>query len=148
VTKVSWKHGVTVSASQAAQLLAGLRADLSRDLLPDLLTAQPQVLQVWFEPPLPLLPIIPSVPQLAGIFTMDGALRVAAQQLTWTAALTADILTRVFAGGGRLLLRIHCGNLLDGRRRVFSAATDSLFAAETLHLPGGVLESWFFVKAG
>ncbi|HZF12170.1 MAG TPA: hypothetical protein VFE33_25570 [Thermoanaerobaculia bacterium] len=33
-------------------------------------------------------------------------------------------------------------------QRAFSAATDALFAATSLRLPGGVLESWFFVKGG
>jgi len=81
---------------------------------------------------------------------IDGHLTLAAQSLAWVPTLNIDLLTRVLlsAAGGRILIRIHCGNLLDGNRRVFSAATDALFSAISLRLPGGVLESWFFIKGG
>jgi hypothetical protein len=145
VSKVSWQHGATVTLPQAQQLLQGLHADLSAPLLADLVTAQPQLMQVWFEPARSAA----GAAQLsAPILVIQGKLVLAAQLLTWTATPTPDGLVGTLAPGGRLIIRIHCGNLLDALKRVFSAATDALFPAVSLRLPGGVLESWFFVRAG
>jgi hypothetical protein len=146
VTRVSWKHGTTVDPATAAKLLLALRGDLSSPLLPALLDAQPQLLQVWFEPLQELGPAAPVAPPALKV--VNGQLKLAGQTLAWAATLTSDVLTRALIGGGRVLIRIHCGNLIDTRKRVFSAATDALFGADSLRLPGGVLESWFFVKGG
>jgi collagen triple helix repeat protein len=144
ISKVSWQHGATVTPALAVQLLLAMRCDLSRTVLPEMIKVQPQLLQVWFEPTQN-----PSVPQPAGLLVIDGQLTLATQLLTWVPTLSADLLTKALLGtGGRVVIRIHCGNLLDGNRRVFSAATDALFSAISLRLPGGVLESWFFVRGG
>ncbi len=34
----------------------------------------------------------------------------------------------------------------DGNSRMFSSAPDALVKVKTLHLPGGVLESWLFLQ--
>jgi hypothetical protein len=143
---VSWSHGATLAAPQAVQLLQGLKCDLSRALLADLVTAQPQLMQVWFEPARNPTPTNTAPP--SSLMTIDGKLLLAPQTLTWAITQTPELLQRTLIAGGRVLIRIHCGNLLDAQKRVFSAATDALFQAVSLRLPGGVLESWFFVKAG
>jgi hypothetical protein len=142
---VSWQHGSTVDPVTAAKLLLALRGSLSSPLLPAVLDAQPQLVQVWFEPLQELGQTAPGTPALK---VVNGQLKLASQTFTWAATLASDVLTRALVAGGRVLIRIHCGNLIDAKKRVFSAATDALFDAESLRLPGGVLESWFFVKPG
>jgi hypothetical protein len=56
--------------------------------------------------------------------------------------------TKLLVPGGRLLVRLHAGLLLDKDRRAFSAALDALLGAAQPHLPGGVFEGWLFVQAG
>jgi hypothetical protein len=81
------------------------------------------------------------------ILTLNGAVQVTPQTLSWVAATPAGVLSESFIRGGRILIRIHCGFLYDAKRRPFSAALDAILQQmDTLHLPGGVLESWFFVK--
>jgi len=142
---VSWQHGATVDPATAAKLLLALRGTLSGPLLPELLDAQPQLLQVWFEPLQELDQTAPGTPALK---VVNGQLKLSSQTFAWAATLAAAVLTRALVAGGRVLIRIHCGNLIDTKKRAFSAATDALFDAESLHLPGGALESWFFVKPG
>jgi hypothetical protein len=103
-------------------------------------------MQVWFEagqgaqgsPPNGVpAPIV----MLHGVFTMS-------ETLVWLGNDAAQALV-VLNSGGRLFIRLHCWNLVDAQSRIFSAAPDALLpGVKTLHLPGGVLESWVFIAAG
>jgi hypothetical protein len=50
ITKINWQHDATIPAAQAVPLLQGLKCNLSRSLHAEVQQAQPQVVQVWFEP--------------------------------------------------------------------------------------------------
>ena len=147
IAKVSWRHEATLAVSDAATLLQALRCNLSRPIHPELQSTPPDVVQVWFEP----LSTGSAAAGQAGpplaILTLNGNVQVAAQTLSWACAHPAGVLSESLARGGRVLIRIHCGYLYDAKRRLFSAALDAILQQlDTLHLPGGALESWFFVK--
>jgi hypothetical protein len=46
---------------------------------------------------------------------------------------------------GRILVRIHCGMLMDANKSQFSATLTGILAVNGLILPGGVCETWFLV---
>ena len=139
VAKVNWPHGQTIPLPAAVALLGNLRFDLSIAMAADVVKAQPAVVQVWFEP---------NGGGPAGIATVHGALKFAASSIIWQASDTAATITRSLVNGGRLLIRLHSGVLLDKDRRAFSAALDALIGAAQPHVPGGVFEGWVMVLAG
>jgi hypothetical protein len=125
--------------------VGSLKINLSRSLHAEVQDQVPQVMQVWFEPssrpgqgglgaPLPLQ-------------VLEGRIQLTPQTLTWTSAHAANALAETFRGGGRVLIRLHCGFLYDANRRPFSAAPEAVLTLDSLRLPGGVLETWFFVRA-
>jgi len=135
-----------LGADEAAVLLQAIKCNLSRSLHAEIQQATPAVIQVWFES-LPKATLTTS--QLSSpvpIVHLVGKIDVTPQTVNWTCAHPTNVLTEVLRPGGRVLIRIHCGYLYDAKRRPFSAALDAIIALETLRLPGGVLESWFFVK--
>jgi hypothetical protein len=77
---------------------------------------------------------------------VDGRAQVTPQTLTWASSHVANVLLEAFREGGRVLVRIHCGLLYDTKRRPFSAALDAVVTLESVRLPGGVMETWFFIK--
>ena len=148
IAKLSWDHNSTVPLPQAITLLASLKCRLSRSLHADVITEQPQLMQVWFEPP-PRVSTAPNATkQPAVVMTFDGKLQFTAQTLTWTGSLDPTALRTTLGQGGRVLIRIHCANLYDAQKKVFSAGLDQIVGTTALRLPGGVFESWFFVTAG
>jgi len=145
---VNWKHDATVPTDEAARQLEKLSIQLSHPLHPDQLQIPPQVVQVWFEVGIGM----PSSQlTLPGLLVIRGTVKTASQELTWSHALnvpgtTANPLPSLLKVGGRLLIRIHCGLLLDPDRRPFSATLQALHGFKAPLLPGGVFESWFFVR--
>jgi hypothetical protein len=142
IAKLSWDHNSTVPFPQALTLLASLKIRLSRSLHNDVVTLQPQLMQVWFEPPPGGNPIAPG-----SVLTLSGKLQLTPQMLTWTGAVDQGF-RQALGNGGRVLIRVHCGNLYDVQKKVFSAGLDPILGTTSLRLPGGVFESWFFVAAG
>ncbi len=146
IARVNWTHAATLAATEAATLLQALKCNLSRSLHADLQTAPPQVVQVWFEPLSKGAAAGQAGPPLP-ILTLNGDVQVTPQTLVWVAATPAGTLSETLTRGGRILIRIHCGYLYDAKRRPFSAALDAILQQmDTLRFPGGVLESWFFIK--
>ena len=144
MAKVNWPHGQTIFLPQAVSLLANLRFDLSLGLAADVLRAQPAVVQVWFEPNTASAVAAVS----AAIATVHGAAKFSPTSINWQTSDPAATLTRLMVNGGRLLVRLHTGVLLDKDRRAFSAALDALIGASQPHVPGGVFEGWVMVQAG
>jgi len=146
ITRVSWPHRETMGPDQAVSLLQGLKCNLSRSLHPEIQTAPPEAVQVWFEP----LPDRAAATGQAGpplpILTLAGNLQATPQTLSWTAVHSPGLLMEALSRGGRVHIRIHCGHLYDAKRRPFSAALDAILPLDSLRLPGGALESWFFIK--
>ena len=138
---------MTIPAAQAAALLRSLKCTLSRSLHAEVQQAQPQVVQVWFEPsPKPVPGNAGQTGPPANVRALDGRAQVSPQILSWASSHAPNLLLEALREGGRVLIRVHCGLLYDARRRPFSAALDAIVTLESLRLPGGVMETWFFVK--
>jgi hypothetical protein len=140
ISKTTWAHASTVVAQSVVPLR--LSASTSRPLRADQVESPPAAVQVWFEPG----DSQANAPQ--PILVVHGTLRLGSSNLDWASNDSSDALFRMFARGGRLLIRIHCTNLLDRDGNMLSAATDAFRLGEALHIPGGVFESWFFVQPG
>jgi hypothetical protein len=145
IKAISWTHNDTVNPAQAFARLAALKCNLTKSIHPDLVTAQPQICQVWFEPAVAVTTAGAVAP---AILTFEGKLQFTPQTLTWAISIDQGSVTKMIAAGGRVLVRIHCGTIFDTNKRTFSAGLDLILGATSLRLPGGVFESWFFVKAG
>ncbi|HWS12260.1 MAG TPA: hypothetical protein VN279_05655, partial [Rhodocyclaceae bacterium] len=119
---------------------------LSLPLHPRVVEMQPRVVQVWYEPDSPRTVTASTVltkPQ--SILTVHGALKIDLQAITWSLTDTAEQLVKVLSLGGRVIVRVHCGHLVDRKERPFSSALDAVVGFPTPHVPAGVWESWFFV---
>jgi hypothetical protein len=145
IKEVSWPHGATLPSNEVTQALSKLSVVLSHKLLPQIIKTQPQVVQVWFE--------LETASQTGGNTTvpatqlaLHGSLKFDGQSLIWSATDSPESLKRIFAAGGRLQIRVHCGYLITTDQRPISAALDVVTGFGTLHVPGGIFESWFFVK--
>lgn len=142
---MSWAHGAVVSLDEAASLLKELHLKLSHALHAEVQSQQPAVVQVWFDPgpgpngqggPLPLQ-------------VLNGTHKLAPQEIVWAHSVASTaILARILLGGGRILVRVHCGFLFAADKRPFSATVRALTAFQSPGAPGGVFESWFFARAG
>jgi hypothetical protein len=131
--------------------LGDLRIGLSQPLLSQLLQVPPPVLEVWFEPGTgPRGVQVGALP----LGVIHGSLRAEPQALIWSHLATVPIgtvgiaLNAILAVGGRVIVRLHCGHLLDAQRRPFSASLQALNGFDGPRLPGGVFESWFVVSTG
>jgi hypothetical protein len=151
---VTWKHGTTTAAADAQNVLvAGLSIAFSQALAGTIIEQQPPVVEVWFESELKALLQVTtaaiSAPSPGPIFVLHGSSKfVNKTQITWTPSDHVQHLQRTLTLGGKILIRIHCGHLFTDDKRPFSSALDAVTGVPTLHVPGGVFESWFFVKAG
>ena len=84
----------------------------------------------------------------ATLAVLHGVAKLSASSISWSTTDLAANLNKLLGSGGRLLIRLHTGVLLDKQRRAFSAALDALIGAPQPHLPGGVFEGWVMVTAG
>jgi hypothetical protein len=153
IKSVSWKQANTLSLQETLATLGGMRIALSEPLLPAILEQQPQVVEVWFESDLRLaLPgvVIAQItaPSPGLMMVIHGTAKFSGNLITWSVSDHPKHLTRTLTPGGKLLIRVHCGHLFAADKRPFSAALDAVTAIPSLHAPGGVFESWFFVKGG
>jgi hypothetical protein len=129
------------------QALKQLNVTLTAALNPQLQAAKPQVVQVWFEGDPAVVLTATVLPAPSTVFTIHGTTTFDGTVMLWTRKDDDKTLTSVLQPGGRVLIRIHCGYLLDAQNRTFSAALDTVTHVATTHVPGGVFESWFFVSA-
>ena len=146
VSKINWPHGQLVTVPQAQDLLSKLRFDLSVDLAAAIVARQPEVVQVWFEPNSSANATAGSSP--SPLLTLHGSAKIDARSVSWRLADVAAATTKALSPGGRLLVRLHVGVLLDKDGRAFSAALDALVGTLQSHVPGGCFEGWMFVKGG
>jgi hypothetical protein len=149
---VSWTHGASVSLAQLATADPNGQSRIRFELTPSapldatIVKTAPQLMQVWFEPlQTPNGVIAAGAP--TSLSLVRGQLTFGAT-LVWLSTDVAPA-SKVLSAGGRLLIRLHCWNLIDANQRMFSSAPDALQPGiPTLHLAGGVLESWLFIKSG
>ena len=149
VAKVSWKQGVDLTPTKALNTVSSLTCRLSEPLDSSISQSGPQVMQVWFEPDSWVNPRgsdLVKVP--AQILTLHGRLSIESESLVWTLRDDRARVVFFFKQGGRVLIRVHCGHLLDRQQRPFSGSLDGVLGMQSPHTPGGTLESWFFVSAG
>lgn len=147
---MNWKHESTITGTAAIALLKQIQIVLSDPLNQPAGTVLPQVIQVWYEQD-SILKTVANVSPPTTIFTIHGTTALAATGgpgLTWTCKDDSASLTAAFGAGGRLLVRVHCGFLFTTDGRNFSAALDCVTGIGTIKVPGGIFESWIFVKAG
>jgi hypothetical protein len=113
---------------------------INRSLSAAVVKAAPVVTQVWFEP---LGGTQPPRPLLA----IDGTMKYAAQTIGWTTRHQPPELIKLLAGGlGRILVRVHCWYLLDQKGKPVSSSPEIIISSGLPPMPGGVFESWFWVK--
>jgi hypothetical protein len=129
-------------------LLKQFTVTLSDGLGAGTLSINPQLVQVWFEPDAVAGTAAGGVSSPATIFTIHGTTRFAGNTIVWVRGDDDQNVTRIITPGGRVLIRIHCGFLFATDNRNFSAALDCVTNQASTHVPGGVFESWFFVKLG
>ncbi|HVP42886.1 MAG TPA: hypothetical protein VMS96_05610 [Terriglobales bacterium] len=129
-------------AAKAVGLLHGLKMAFSKPFHPLVRERSPQAVQVWFEPAGAASPTAQSVPKQ--IMALHGKLSYDVQNLAWELTDDDTTVSRLFQAGGRVVIRVHCGVLGDVDNRAFSAAQTVLAQWETLPVPGGIFESWFF----
>jgi hypothetical protein len=121
-------------------MLRELRVDLSSPLESDTVERQPDVVEVWL-----------FANQTNTVQFLHGTTKVDTQSLFWQCRDSEALLRTLLGqgGGGRVLLRVHCGHLFDRKMQPVSATLDVATAlpnpAPTL---GGVFEAWLFVSAG
>jgi len=144
IRKVSWPHDQRISVPQATSLIqGGLQVTLSRSLDAGQQQTPPNVVEVWFQPD--PTGIQTAAPTPLPILSFFGSLRVTPQTITWIPVMNADVLKSTMRPG-RLLVRVHCGPLIDGKQRQFSATLTGILGVTGLVLPGGVFESWFLIR--
>src|SRR5262249_20153461 len=148
ISAVSWKHEQTLAASAAIAAVKQLNITLSQKANPPAANVTPpQIVQVWFEPDTVVSPV-PASAAPSAIFTIHGTTTIQSNVVRWDRKDDDTNVSRTFANGGRVLIRVHCGHLFAADNRNFSAALDAVTQQPSPHVPGGIFESWFFVKQG
>jgi hypothetical protein len=143
ISKINWPHEGSVRAPAALTLLKELRVGFSKPLNPRVREFSPQTVQVWLE----TFPRVATTGQVtpSPILTLHGRLAYEAEGLVWTLMDAETAVTAQLQAGARVNVRVHCGVIGDVDGRAFSAAQKVLAEWETLPVPGGIFESWFFV---
>jgi len=150
IKSVSWKQANVQTNQETLGTLSGLRIILTEALLPAVIEQQPQVVEVWFESDLRL--VLPNatapflVPAPGPMTVIHGTSKLDSNFISWSVTDNPFHLNRTLNPGGKILIRVHCGHLFAADKRPFSAALDVITGIPTLHAPGGVFESWFFVR--
>lgn len=143
---VSWPHNQTIDAVQATAELKKLSLRLSRSLDQSVQDAQPQVVEVWFgSNPVQSATGGPS-DRPGPMLMLQGSAKLSAQTINWATVHKDDTLKSVFASGGRVSIRVHCDVLIDQKQKQFSASLAPMLNVQGMPLPGGVFDSWFFLK--
>lgn len=150
VRAISWTHDARVTVPDALSILKEIKVTFSKRFHAETRNAAPLALQVWVEPQIgnPTNPTSAAAPDPTQIVTLQGQIEYGTNALVWITTHTENGLLRVLIPGGRILIRIHCGLLGDTDKRMFSGSPRALVDWESLPLPGGVFESWFYVSRG
>jgi hypothetical protein len=144
IRRINWPHDQIISLGEASALLqGGLQVTLSRSLDVTQQQAIPAVFEVWFQADPTAAQTAPANP--LPILSLFGVLRVTPQTISWIPIMNADILKATLRPG-RLLVRVHCGVLIDAKQRQFSSTLAAILGITGVTLPGGVFESWFFMR--
>jgi len=144
IASTSWVAQATVPLSTVMTMLQQLQAKPSLPLHSSIVSAQPQVVEVWFV-------VNASATGAAPTFLVQalrGTTKIAADVITWQLTDPAAQVSAALRLGARLSIRIHTGFLQAADGRMLSGALDSATGVRTLKGAGGVHETWLFVVAG
>jgi hypothetical protein len=141
IREVSWTHGGRLSPDEAANTMRELRLLLSHRLLPEMLNRLNGTVEASLETRV-------TQGSTVRILTtqLNGKTAADDQALIWSSSDPDDVLLGAMRTGPRVVLRVLCGHLIDEQKRPFSAALDALTGIESPRVPGGLFESWFFVR--
>ncbi len=143
IAETNWPQGAALRAADAFAVLEKVSLVLSERLHARTQQSQPKVVQVWFEP-IPPTNASAVIGPLA-LLALHGAQKLAPREVNWAINDEKDRTIRVLQTQGRVMLRVHCGHLVDDKGRSFSSSVDALVGVKSPHLPAGVFEGWFFV---
>ena len=139
---INWPHDAVLQMPEALKQLDDLHITLNRSLEDRIQRTQPHVVNVWFETHEAQL-----APQT--LFGLTGVMRYSPQTVGWIVQHPPELLTPMLSRRlGRILIRFNCNFLLDQAGRAISAASDVILPTGSPPLPGGIFESWFWVKGG
>ncbi len=148
IEKTNWPQGERLLPAAAVAVLQDVQLTLSDPLHARTLDQQPQVVQVWFEPAPPQQAATGAGQTFpAPLMAFHGSTRLRAREVFWAAADERERMSATLAATGRVMLRVHCGMLVDERGRALSSSLEALTGVRSPRLPGGVFEAWFFVAA-
>lgn len=140
IRATSWKHEDVVDTATALRMLDDISVTLTRSLDPSIVRAPGSVVQVWFE-------AIGTGAPPQSVVAFDGKLSVSARIVRWVSAHQPNDVLRILARSpGRVLVRVHCSYLLDLNTRPVSSTPELVLQTGFPPMPGGVFESWFFVR--
>lgn len=143
IAETNWPQGAGLRAVDAFAVLEKVSLILSSRLHARTQQLQPKVVQVWFEPipPRSATNAIGPLPML----TLHGDQKLGSREVNWSISDERERTIRALQTQGRVMLRVHCGHLVDDQERSFSSSVDALVGVKSPHLPAGVFEGWFFV---
>jgi len=145
IAKVTWTQGQRENIDRAVAILRKAQVTLSKELHARTLETQPACVQVWYEPEATGT-VTARIP--AAILNFHVNVKLDGSLIVFNVVDAEAQLREAMRQGGRVLIRVHCGHLLDGDERPFSASLDGIMDTKSPHAPGGVHETWFFVAAG
>jgi hypothetical protein len=145
---VSWEHGRRENLDGAMGRLREAQVTLSKPIHQRTADTQPACVQVWYEPDMRIVTGNATVRIPATILTLHLNVKLDGTLIVFNVVDGEAQLREMMRPGGRILIRIHCGHVLDADERPFSASLDAITGTTSPHAPGGVHETWFFVAAG
>jgi len=143
IININWRHDQTVTSQEGLATLRQLQITFSKQFHPLVRQVRPQTVQVWLEPSGGS--VLGGLTNPSQILTAHGQVAYDLQSLTWNLKDAETSVTSIMQNGVRVNIRIHCGLIGDIDGRAFSAAQRLLAQWDTLLVPGGIFESWFFV---
>jgi hypothetical protein len=147
IEKTNWPQGATLRATDAYARLGKLVLSLSSPLNGRTAELQPKVVQVWFEPVPAQTLTVAAVMSPTPLLAFHGDQKLSGREVVWAISDERERTVRLLQASGRIMLRVHCGHLVDEKERSFSSSVDALVGVKSPHLPAGVFEGWFFVVA-
>jgi hypothetical protein len=143
IRSITWTHDQVLPLPEGIKQLDDIRINLSRSLDATIVDTASHVVQVWYEslsesgPPQSLVAIV-------------GTVKYTPQTVGWSTTNTpADIRKLASSNSlGRVLIRFHCWHLRDKKGTPISSSPDVIAPTGIPPMPGGVFESWYWIRGG
>lgn len=136
---MSWPHNETLALGDALRVLQELVIRFSDAIHPEAIERRLPIFQIWLEPP----GAFDREGIRQPIVVLRGEQRLDREFGNWAIEQGEEQALMI---GGRVFIRLHVWQLIDERGdRPFSATPMALLRRELPRMPGGVLESWFYL---